>query len=495
MKIVFPFIAIIALQFSVFSQKISIVASKTKSPSYGMGALTHADEEVFYVSGHIEESSASFIVTKYSCSTMNQVYAQKIKVPEVNGKECDVKKVLLVDGNLILFTTQVDKSDGLHKLYANKFNEDGTLNTESKLMASIKPVNKKLRGFFKVGLAENKKNIIILAELASTETENIKYSWRILDKNLNLILENSLELPYYGIEEYTVPDMDYKNDKVYFIAWRLKHILDKKEREKTSSEKKLYCYNLKNSKLTEVTLNTTSSSLFDVSMKFNANGQVILTGLYSTEPGSFFYNTSSFYRKEAGAFCEVYSDNLDTLIYKDVVQNDGDGYLFYLNDVFLQKDGTVILVSELKDISVGYGGSKQSEHLSGKVLIHAFNPVTKQKWLKSITKRQSDPGLNNFFSTLALSDGNNLAFIINDNRKNNLGSDLKFENFGLIDKNVQTKVLIADTKGTLKEDNSVAEFSEDFRVYCMVNKRISASEMIVSVKTEEGVKLAKITFK
>lgn len=493
MKRILPFLLVIMSQLPVFSQTFSITTGNSDSKWLSAGDFTLADEDAFYSSGHIEGSSSSFVLTKYSSSTMDQVYQQKIKVPEVNGKECEVKKLILVDGSLILFTTQLDKSDGLHKLYANKFNEDGTLSSESKLIASIKPANKKLEGFFKVVTAENKKNIIVLSEMASTETENIKHNWRILDKDLDLILENSLELPYYGIDEPTVPEMNYMHDKVYFIAWRLKHILDKKERDKTTSERKLYCFDLKSSKLTEVALNTESYSLFDVCIKFNSNGQVILTGLYSTEPGSFFYNTNSFYRKEAGAFCEVYNDNLEKLIYKEQIPNDWDGYLFYLNDVFIQNDGTVMLVSEKKDISVGYGGSKPSVHLSGNVLVYAFNPTTRQNWLKVITKRQEDSGMNNFFSTLTLSDGSDLAFVINDNRKNHLGAGLKFENFGLIDKNVQTKVLIADTEGEIKEDSSVTEFSGNYLIYCMINIRISASEMIVSVKTEEGARLAKIT--
>jgi hypothetical protein len=461
MKKIIPLFLFVAVQLSVFSQNISIITGKTKSPSYGVGAFTNADGEAFYVSEHIEGSSSSFIVTKYSSKTLDEIYSKKIKVPEVNGKECDVKTVLLAEGTLLLFTTQFDKTDGLNKLYANKFRTDGTIDEESKLIASVKPINKKLQGSFAVGLAENMKNVIVCTEMATSETESIKYIWKILDKNLNTTLESSMELPCYSLSNPSVRKMDYKNGKVYFISWRLRDVPKSKEKDKSPAVNKLYCYDLKNQKLTEVVLDVTHNSLFDVGISFNTKDQVILTGLYSTsESGYFFFAESAYNRIESGAFCEVYTDDLEKVLYKDILANDGGGYLYYVNDVLLQADGSIVLISEWKDIAE-YGSSTQPHHKSGDVLIHAFNPETKEKWIRRISKDQQAGSRNDLFSTLVLSAGNNLAFLINDNRKNTLGNALTFANFGLIDKNVQTKVLFADAKGEIKESHSVTAFEGD----------------------------------
>jgi hypothetical protein len=495
MKKIIPLLLFMAVQLSAFSQDISIITGKGQSPSYGVGAFTVADEEAFYVSGHIEGSSSSFVVTKYSSKTLDEIYSKKIKVPEVNGKECDVKAVVLAEGTLLLFTTQFDKTDGLNKLYANKFRTDGTIDEESKLIASVKPLNKKLQGYFKVEPAGNMKSIIVCTEMGTAETENIKYIWKILDKNLNTTLESSMELPHYSLSNPSVRKMDYKNGKVYFISWRLKDVLKSKEKDKSPAVNKFYCYDLNNQKLTEVVLDVAHNSLFDVGITFNTKNQVILTGLYSTQEGGYFFFAESAYNRiESGAFCEVYTDGLEKVLYKDILANDGSGYLYYVNDVLLQADGTVILVSERKDLAE-YGSSTQPHHKSGDVLIHSFNPETKEKWLKRISKDQQEGARNDLFSTLALSASNNLAFVINDNRKNTLGNAITFADFGLIDKNVQTKVLLADKKGNLKENHSVTSFEGDTLVYCMINKRISPSEIIVIVKTSEGRRIAKLTLK
>jgi hypothetical protein len=492
MKKILSLLFIFLFWHFAFSQNVSLTLSTTKPDDLGH---VLANAESFYASDYKIGYSYTFTVNKYSCSTLNEIYRQKIKVPEVNGKECEVKELVLADGALVLFTTQYDKSEGINRLYANKFNEDGTLDNESRLITTIKAPNKKLHGFFQVKLAENKKDILVLAEKASTETENIGYNWIILDKSLNVTQESSMELPYYGIDDPSVAKMEYRNGKVYFIAWRLKHILDKKERDKTVSEKKLYCYDLKKAKLTEVLLKTAQNSMFDLRLNFNGEDQLILAGLYSTDTKDALFFERATDRIASGAFCEVYSDNLEKLVYRDTLPNEWNGYLYYLNDVFVQKNGMIVLITERKEIVPDGGGSKAPCHRSGNTTVYAFDPSTKEKWEKTIRKEQEDSSTNDLFSTLTLCSGNNLAFIINDNRKNTLGQPPAFKNFGLIDKNVQTKVLIADGKGTMEEDHSITAFSGDVLVYCMLAARISASEMLVPVKTDNGRCLAKLTMK
>lgn len=502
MKRTFYTIIIVLLHLFAFSQNISITIGNEKIKWLEFARrFVGSDNQGFYTADYSEDLSSNFTLTKYSSTDINTLYSQKIKVPTVNDKECLVKTILLVENTLVLFTTQYDKNNNLNKLYANKFNSDGSINPDSKLIAEIKAIDKKTKGFFRLSVSESKKSIIVLSEQPSSETDNIRYEWKVIDKDLNTLWDKSVNLPYYGISSDLIVKMEYKNDKIYFIATNLKDI-SIKDRKNAKAENKLYCYDLKQSKLTEVILNIRTKSLFDLNINLNDKNQVILTGLYSFSKvldKQVFFNKTNELRDENGAFCSIYSENLTEILYNDSIENKTDGYLYYVNDVFVQNDGTVIFVSENKNYSGNQGGTP--DYNSGGVLIHAFNPINKTKWIKKIEKSQHDVVERYLFSTISLANNNSLALLINDNIKNTLtntgnnSNKFIFENFQ-IEKNAITKIIQLDTKENIKENTTVKEFSNaENVVHCNIKTRISPNEIIVSVKTEGGNKYAKITFK
>lgn len=509
MKNTFFTIILAVLNFSLFSQNITLaIGGEIKRSDYDK-RLVGADSKAFYTADYSEDMSSDFTLTKYSCLDVKMIYSKEIQIPKANDKKCNAKTILLVDGDLILFTTQHDKTSQVTKLYANKFNSDGSISQDSKLISEIPAIDKKKIGFFYFTISENKKTIVVLSEKPTNETDSIRYNWKIIDKDLTVLWNKSMNLPYYGISSDYTEEMDYKNDKVYFIATNLKD-LSIKDRKKAIAKNKLYCYDFKKTKLTELLLNIDYKSLFDLNLNFNEKNQVILTGLYSYSPDvpykQVFFNKNTWLRNESGAFFEIYDETLETNIYKDTISNDGSVSQFYINDVILKNDGSVIIISESNHTSEshkmsssmdGSGASSSITYYTGDVLIHSFNPNNKSKWIKRIEKFQYVTEMeSDFFSTLSLSNNNTLALIINDNRKNNLESPVfKFENFKL-EKNAQTKIIQVDYTGNIKENQSITDFIDSKNIIrCKRKIRINESEIIVGIKTEDGNRFAKISLK
>ena len=487
-------VIITLLHFLTFSQNVTLISGSEKIKWLELNFnLVGADNQGFYTIDCSLDMLNNFTLTKYSSADMNKIYSQKIQTPSVNNKKCQAKKILLLDNVLVLFTTLYDGTDDLHKLYANKFNPDGSLNPDSKLIAEIKTIDKKTKGFFKLSLSESKKTILVLAERPSNETDRISYDWKVIDKDLNTLWDKSINLPYYGIDSDLIVKMEYKNDKIYFIATNLKDISNK-DRKNAIAENKLYCYDLKTSKLTDIVLNVTTKSLFDLNINFNDKNQVILTGLYTFSnllDKQVFFNKTNMLRKVNGAFCSIYSENLIETIYEDSIESIVEGYLHYINDVHIQKDGTIILISENREYKEG----ASTDHFSRDAFIFAFNSINKAKWSKRIKKTQHDVGENELFSTISLSNNNNnLALLVNDNKENIVeknGDNLTFQNFTL-KKNAKTNIINLDTKG----NSLVQEFSNSEDVlYCGVKCRISPNEMIIALKTNNGNVYGKITLK
>lgn len=498
-------VIIIQLFFSVclLSQNFSVKFGETNIKGLGTDYVPFidADSENFYTaSGFFEDLTGSFTITKYSSSDMNLVDTKKIQTPEINGGKTNAKKVVLVNGKLILFVMQYDKVKNVNRLYADEINADNKTQ-EYKLIAEIKAIDKKTKGFFSITLSEDKKSIIVLSEMPSTEADNVRYTWQILDEKLNEVWNKNITLPYHGIASDLVIEMDYKNDKVYFIATNLKDDATMKMK-RTNGINKMYCYDFKQSKLTEHLFNIETKSLFDLNINFNHKNQVVLTGLYSFSkviPAQVFFNHTRELRTEDGAFCEIYSENLENILYNDSVGNGYSSFEYYMNDVFVQDDGSVFFVSENKE-KVGRGdGSGSYDYYSKGINIHYFNPNKNIKWAKRIAKEQHEVvegACYYYFSTLSLIKNNNLFLVINDNQKNNLeNSDYRFQNFIAV-KNAETKVLKIDEAGNISQDKSVLEFVDSKNtVYCKINSRINPSNIIVGSNTENGKKFAKISLK
>lgn len=495
---------ILQLLFSsyLFSQKPNIKFGETKIGGLGTDYIPFigSDNESFYTtSDFYVDLSGSFSITKYSGTDMNVVNTKKVQTPEINGIKTSVNKILLINGKLILFVSQYDKNKNVNRLYACNVSADNVSDESYKLISEIKAIDKKLKGFFSVFLSKDKTSLIVLSELPSTESDDIRYSWRIADDNINVIWDKTITLPYHGIASDMVVETDYKNDKVYFIATNLKDdALMKMKR--TNGINKMYCYDFKQSKLTEHFLNIESKSLFDLNINVNNKNQVVLTGLYSYSkviPRQVFFNHTRELRTEDGAFCEVYSENIENVLYKDSIENGYSSFEYYVNDVFVQDDGSVFFVSENKE-KIGKGDYTYDYYSKG-VNIHYFNPNKNIKWAKRITKEQHEViegGCYYYFSTLSLIKNNNLFLIINDNKKNNLEtSGYSFQNFNLA-KNAETKIIKIDQSGTISEDKSVLEFTDSKNtIYCKTNSRINQSEMIVGSDTESGKRFARISLK
>lgn len=490
--------------FYLFSQKPNIKFGETKIGGLGSDYIPFigSDNENFYTTSNFyADLTGSFSITKYSSMNMNAVNTTKVQTPEINGIKTSLNKILLIDGKLILFVSQYDKNKNVNRLYACNVSADNVSEQSYKLISEIKAIDKKLKGFFSVFLSKDKKSLIVLSELPSTESDDVRYFWQIVDNNINIIWDKAITLPYHGIASDMVVETDYKNDKVYFIATNLKDDAIMKMK-RTNGINKMYCYDFKQSKLTEHFFNIEKKSLFDLNINIDYKNQVVLTGLYSYSkviPRQVFFNHTRELRTEDGAFCEVYSENIEHILYKDSIENGYSGFEYYVNDVFVQDDGSVFLVSENKE-KVGRGnGTSEYDYYSKGVNIHYFNTTKNTKWIKRISKEQHEViegGCYYYFSTLSLIKNNNLFLIINDNKKNNLESaGYSFQNFNLA-KNAETKIIKLDESGNLAEDKSVLEFTDSKNtIYCKTNSRINQSEMIVGGDTESGKRFARISLK
>lgn len=499
MKNTFFTIILAVFNFCLFSQNITLtIGGEIKRSDYDK-RLVGADSKAFYTADYSEDMSSDFTLTKYSCLDVKMIYSKEIQIPNVNNKKCNAKTILLVDGDLILFTTQYDKANQVTKLYANKFNSDGSISQDSKLISEIPAIDKKQVGFFYFTVSENNKTMVILSEKPSSETDSIRYNWKIIDKDLTVLWNKSMNLPYYGLSSDYTTKMDYKNDKVYFIATNLKD-LSIKDRKKAIAKNKLYCYDFKKSKLTELLFNVDYRKLFDFNLNFNNKNQIIVTGLYSYSDKSDkqgLFNIDSQLRRESGVFFEIYDETLETNFYKDTIPNE-DNRAYYVKDVFLNNDGSVMIISENNYTVESHkmGNAPTYDYNSNDVLVHVFNPNNKSKWIKRIKKEQHDTMESDFFSIISLSNHNTLSLFINDNRKNNLENPVfKFENFQL-EKNAQTKILQVDNTGIIKENKSTTDFIDSKNIIrCKRKIRINESEIIVGIKTEDGNRFAKISLK
>ena len=503
-------ITISLINFCSFSQNIEFTLSQTEHKD--TKNFKFADSQAFYTSDFYEYQTTSFYLSKYSSIDLKNIYATKINMPKINNKETKSLELLLIENDLVLFSTLFDKKTNKFILYATKINADGILSIESKVVSEI-DAYKKSYGYFIVRLTESKKTIIINTEKPSNETDSVRYNWKIIDKNCNILRDKSLSLPYYGNESWPVKLMEYKYDKIYFLATNLKK-LPVKDQIKAPIENKLYCYDLKNEKITDYPLSIETRSLFDLHINFNTENQVILTGLYSysdiNEKCVFYDNDRPDLRRGAGALCEILNENLELNLYKNYIdfpKKKTDFTPIFLKDIYLQDDGSIILISEFKynvgsftTITFGSNSGSSDRHF-GDILINTFDPLSKAHYVNRVSKDQIQRLEGILSSYVSISNGKKIELFVSDTDDKKLTKNINTNSEFYINnsksyKHSKTLLLEIDNKGNMKENTDVKELiNREFLMMCDYKISLNQNEIIFSYENNSGQKFGKMLYK
>lgn len=292
-------------------------------------------------------------------------------------------RVLLMKKNLIVFATQYDKKLKQNKLYARRYDFDGSPDGKWENIAKIQGKKKKSKGSFNVAISEDESFFVVEeAQPQSKEVNGEEYNFQVYDSDLiqvygkegiKLLKEEGKELKSHKIG---------KDNRVYFISVH-------------SNSDKLYSFdvNTEAGNLKEFNITFDDKDIVESAFSFDNEGNILIVGFYTDRGKKYNYGLSgTFYIKlDAKTFEPIVSNTNEfdkkflTNFMSERRANKGKSGIplsFDMSHFIIKPDGSVIVMAENR-YSVQHCRSSNSGNMGGGLSVgvqvcywlHHFNEV------------------------------------------------------------------------------------------------------------------------
>ncbi len=387
-------------------------------------------------------------------STLASSFETEIELPEHNGKEVNWIGTYFLGGELVMFCTAYDKKADLKTLFAQKLSDKGSKEGKLIKLDEISATSKRNSGSFTYDINEETGRVLIFTNPPYEKYSKEKFSFKVLDKDLEEVWATDLELPYPDKYFTTSDFMIDANDVLYMTCTfnefaETKAEMGRKQAKEEAKERggnwftyKLLSYNNKADKLKEYDIELEKGqSIVSFDYNLDVNGNINVAGLYANG------------NDKAGGANGVYlvkidhtSGKITTSNIKEFEQNMVEEYLkaalgekkgqkqadkgegissFVVNEFINKTDGGLIISGETyRQYTVcttdSKGVTRCNEHyVYGFIIVVNVSPKGEILWVSHIPKYQHTVNDGGFYSSYALMvEGENMYYVFNDNVKN-----------------------------------------------------------------------------
>lgn len=368
---------------------------------------------------------------KYSRETMKLEYVREFKLPEMNGKDLSFEGMFMLNGQLLVFSSAYDSDLDKKTAYVQKMNtSDGSLSSKPKEVDLITGVKKKNSASFDFVLSGDSSKILIVHSDPYDKYANEKFSYKLVDPNMNVLWAASLELPYkdkyFSISNYRVDN----SGKIFMLASIMKEKADR-ERKKPSYSYDIVIYDNANKSLKEIPVTLGDQYITDISFALTPKGTLAVGGFYSNKnseglAGTFYMSIDKDKNKViAQGKKEFTSAFLSEFMSARRADKHKELYNYSIDHIVTLQNGGIIMVAEQFYVNVvttcqPKGGCTTTYYYNyNDIIVVNVNPDGSIKWTEHIPKTQISTNDGGYYSSYSfVLTGNKINFIYNDNRKN-----------------------------------------------------------------------------
>jgi hypothetical protein len=503
MKTKILFLVLILLNSKSFTQELSLQVSNEalKNAFY----YFNNNSQYFYNSSfnvnfdrpsYDNKLKSEFTLLKYSTADLSLVYNTNIIIPKENDAVVLPHSLIPINNEIILFTTHYNKNDKSYKLMARKIDENGVLGAINEI-ASGDYCN------YKTELSKDQKSIVVIASQNYSSEEKTKPSSSIivLNQDLGIIWNEKMEINYgcYNADKFNKPL--YYLDKFYFLGYS---DAESATRDNNSPKIKtsIFCFDLKNKKLTKMTLPIEKGPEVDpygemnYELEIGINNQIILIALPVQSKVNNKLGIKPYFLHQ---YCFLFNNDLTELKFQNKIdysaELSGNGKSI-VKDIFQDDNGKIYyIVERTSKIHSTINPNYDAEYYS--ILVNSIDPNENVSWTKEINKVQAAYGFR-FFSFVSLYNGEEIFIVLNNKYKSKQNEQsITSENYvfdGFDDeKNAKTVVLTIDKNGVLSEDKSIIELNnQSYNIETNNVIRLNKKESIFFIRNEKGRRLGKL---
>jgi hypothetical protein len=409
----------------------NLVFSDYYKPSSGMiqPEIFTANEDGFFMV--VEEAKSPKVnspisnkleIFRYN-NQMEEINSTSIAL-KVGSKKSSFKKIFYYNNKILLFSS----------LIVNKKTESLYVQTlDPKSLELSKDQNKVLECTQKVRVKDSDKNFIIekspdsltlLVACRHNGGEELKYSLRILDENLNNIHNSIVSFPFKK-DEFSIASISINNIGNVIIAGS--------STIKGDSGLKIFRYNQGTSSLEKLSVEMDGKSILNSKIIFE-NNVALIAGYYIEEigdgiAGSYLLEYSFSDNKFSKIEYQAHRFNARTISVEEMKRGKDrfypDGYedlAFDLVNFDKQDDGSYVLIG-----ANSYGAAFKQMNINGELsylwennlIITHFTKDHDINWTSRVEKSQMAPyQFIDFLGAIYTYSDESVSFVFNDNKKN-----------------------------------------------------------------------------
>lgn len=364
-------------------------------------------------------------------------------------KSMDFEKILLRNGELLLFSSLNDPRQKIKQLYVQHVNKETLMpKGDFKKVATInyEESNRRNSGDFAFEESRDFSKLLIYYTLPSKKKENETLGFHVFDQSNQEIWSKQLTLP---LRDQSVEIEDHIIDNEGNVHLLGKNYLDLTNKQSRSLEGSGYNYELlsfyeKGTRDQRHVINLTGKYITDIKVAVNVEKEIVCAGFYSEKSahsiaGTFFLKinaqTSGVLKESYKAFGSNFLNENRTEVQtkksnkKLDPENTPELFRYDLRDVILTGEGGAILVGEqyyVRERTDTYMDSNGNwttrtvyTYFYNDLIVVKINPEGSIAWANKIPKRQITSNDGGYFSSFHLSiTDHHLYFIFNDHIKN-----------------------------------------------------------------------------
>lgn len=397
---------------------------------------------------NIKYGLISYLLIEHLDTDLNLIKKESIAL-RYNKKSMDFEKILLRNGELLLFSSLNDTREKVRHLYVQHVDKVTLLpKGDFKEIAQINYSEFSKRNTGEFGFKESRDfgKLLIYYNLPFQKDGNEKFGFHIFDPSNQEIWSRQVTLQasdtHFKIEDYIIDN----DGNVHLLG---KKYLDLTRKEARSIDGSTYSYELlsfykKDTRNKRHVINLTGKYITDIKVAMNSEKEIVCAGFYSEKSsysiaGTFFLKINSETSAVLQESFKAFGDNFinqhmtEKQIEKSRKTSNQESspelFQYDLRDVILTGEGGAILIGEQYFVrertytSMDSNGNWTTRtvytyHYNDLIVVNV-NSKGNIAWASKIPKRQITNNDGGFYSSFQLTITNDqLYFIFNDHIKN-----------------------------------------------------------------------------
>lgn len=271
-----------AMLFAQHSTRVIWGPEILKSRPEQLLEIFGADDAHFYTLTSSGRKGSPIVITKIETDSLKERKSAILTLHLINGLQPLYLQTLSFAEKAYLLSTVDDPSGDEIMVYAHEVDEGLTFGLEPRLLGTI-PRNVIIKTrFFRVVPSEEQGFLLVLMPQEDIPDRNEKFKLRLLDKDLNMLYEKDLEVPY-PTADVSYGDILVDEDRAVYVLMNKAsaQLRDVGKVQNPGRDHFLLKYTWENNMVSEKSLSIGVKWIYNVHMAMNASGQLQVFGYFS----------------------------------------------------------------------------------------------------------------------------------------------------------------------------------------------------------------------